>query len=264
MKTTFRIALAVLCSAVILTGCHKDDLLTFSKSPDVYFLSNATTYADSTNISFAFIGGNVAEYDTSVLVMITGSPVARDRYAAVAVSDESTAQANVHYKNLSTSVLIPANQLTGKVTFTAIRTEDMQTNNYMLKILLQQSEDFTTDIRTMVVNNATGKTTNVVEYRFFITDILTKPLRWSDGFFGPFTRKKFQLICEVNQVPPSFINGEPWNGVVINPNQGKVYAMQTQIWLNDYNATHQIPYLDEDNSKMAMDQSIQDLFPVIN
>jgi len=245
------------CSILLLTvavfqACNYDSLQLFDKNPDVYFDIN-NEQPDSVFVKFAYKPGGITESIDTIFVKASGRLADYDRQFSVKVDPTSTAVQGVHYEILSTT--IPAGKPAGYVLLRVLRdpslSEEGGADAAILKLSLQPNEEFGTDIKTTMVNN---KETSVLDFKVYITDKLVKPLRWMDDWFGKYSKAKFLLICEVNNFPPAFLDGQTIEGMTPwTVGDYAAIAQLTQIYLNNQDPPI---YDDENNEFMTMGPNV--------
>ena len=237
------------CSVLLLTvavfnACNYDSLQLFDRNPDVYF-DITKNKSDSTIVKFAFLPGGQTEVIDTIFVKVSGRLADRDRQFSVKVDPTSTAVQGVHYEILSTT--IPAGKPASYILLRVLRdpslSEDDGADEVVLKLSLQANEEFGTDIKTTTIDN---KEKSMLDFKVYITDKLVKPFRWMDDWFGKYSKAKFLLICEVNNFPPAFLDGQTIEGMTPwTVGDYAAIAQLTQIYLNNQDP----PIYDDDNNE---------------
>jgi hypothetical protein len=91
---------------------------------------------------------------------------------------------------------------------------------------------------------------NFINYRWFINDIIKKPTRWLDFYLGTFSRKKLNLMVEVLNVDPQYMDTN------ISIAETLAYGKFMQRYLNEQKAAGNL-ILDEDGQPMNMGSAAQ-------
>ena len=265
-----KIIINILISLPVLTvfyACNTDELMYYSKQPDVYFtdLNNPLSrIKDTTKLSFFYISGT--EIVAKVPISVTGTPADYDREVLVEPDPAlTTAIAGQHYELLP--AVIPAGKVMDSILVRIFRTPELSINGEVLRLalVLKPNSEFGIDFRTALDNNTKKEERSLIEYNIFISDVMSEPIWWKprgfpptvpSPFFGDYSNKKFRLICDVNGCPPAFFSlGFEWNGLIIGDGvQGGpvnnsmqiliLLAKRTQIYLNAEEAAGRTVYED--------------------
>ncbi len=273
MKKYIYHSLLLALAALAVQACNYDKLMTFTadQQSDVYFTwlddDKLKGEKDSTDVAFFNLSGS--EYLMNIPVSVTGTFADVDRYATFAVDTGTTAEEGKHYEFPEDRITIPAGKAGGTFTIRIIRDTSLSTTEQIMRlnVKLVPSADFGTNYQSKL-NLTTKKSKPVIQYRMTISDMLKIPSYWSgrpggpavSDFFGTYSTKKFLLICEVNQFPPAFLDGQEWNndGTKVQLNSRNAYptlqasARKTQIYLNQEEAAGRTVYEDDGTTKMEM------------
>ncbi len=165
----FNLALICLCWAG-LQACHTDYMEYDTDLKDgIYFAS------DSLNFQFGMGKGEDFNYD--VVVNILGTPKEYDRGISMElVEDGTTAKKGLHYE-LPESLIIPANQTSGKISFVLHRYLDpgLAKEAVVIKMRLKENENF-----RLVMGD---------ECKFEFSDTeMPQPRWWDARYLGPYTQ----------------------------------------------------------------------------
>jgi hypothetical protein len=125
----------------------------------------------------------------------------------------------------------------------------MQAKDFTLNFDLQENSQFITLMNNKVINTA-GKKMSFVNYRWFVNDIIKKPGRWLDTYFGTFSRKKLFLMVEVLGADPGKMDTS------ISIAESLAYGKFMQRYLNDQRIAGNT-ILEDDGSIMIMGPSVQ-------
>ena len=276
MKKYINHSLLCLFTVIAFNACNYDSLMLFNEKPSVYYSLLVDVYTtgednrtnDSINVKFFYTLENVVL--VNIPVSITGPLSNVDRYAAFEVNAEaSTAVEGTHYEFLANRITTPANSTGGTLTVRIIRSPDLQVDGKTLKLAVKlvPNEHFNTDYNRKLLSTTTGKSKQIIEFPIYVSDIITVPKHWNGGaptdvyIFGPFSVKKCLLVCEVNNIPPSFLDGEPLvdvNGEIRQITTANVmgitqtFAKWTQIYLNQQKALGNTIYEADGVTEMKM------------
>jgi hypothetical protein len=170
----------------------------------------------------------VDEFIAKTPIIATGKQADVDRPVLVVVDPRSTAVEGVHFEMRPT--IIPAGKSKDSVFVRLIR-ENLKVVEKELILILKilPNEEFNTDLVDVRVYNNGER--SMYEYKIYVSDILAKPLRWNDNYYGDFSVKKFELICEVNSFPPAYMDGVPFDGRTISPADAQPIALRTYLHL---------------------------------
>lgn len=254
MKKIFN-NITILFALILFNACDYDTLMRYEKNPDVYFtdLADASTYNDSSLVKFVFMDVNATETHVNISVTVTGKLSNTDRQVAVIADPQSTAKAGVHYEFPST-ITIPAGSARASMSVRIIRSPDLNIDKkeLLLVLSLQANDEFGVDFQTAL---RSGKNRSLVQYKIYISDILIKPLRWLDAYYGTYSDKKFLLICEVNNIVPAFMDGQEVNGKTFGTSNMFAIARVSKIYLEQQRLagnTIYEDYLDENGDPVPM------------
>lgn len=248
----FIIAAGVLTMTFV--SCEKD-IMTYAGKSNIYFYdagkagNSVNPNTDSLNLSFSLVANT--DSVQKLIVAINGAPSESDREYDLRVDEAaSTAIAGVHYEILDKFLAISKGKVRDTVNIRFLRTKDIQTTTVKLFVDLVANENFSTEMKEKVVNTTTGKTMSFLKYRFFVNDIVKKPARWLDAYFGTFTRKKLFLICEVFEITPSYMD------TAISVGELTAYGRVMQRYLNQQKLQGKTVF-EDDGTEMTMGTSSQ-------
>jgi hypothetical protein len=246
----------LIAPVVIALGfsCEKP-LNTYEGKDSVYFNESRRFPAfsgevlkDSSVISFSLV--KAQDSLVNMIITTTGAKSTEDRPYKLVVNAASTAKEGVHYEILDKSFTIRKNKLMDTVRIKFLRKTDMQTANMLLSFDLLANESFDTEMKDKVINTTTGKKTSFVNYRWFVNDIIKKPGRWLDSYFGPFTRKKLLLMTTILNIEPAYLD------ISVSPGESLAYGKYMFRYLNEQKLAGNI-ILEDDGSVMVMGSGVQ-------
>ena len=138
-----------------------------------------------------------------IKVMITGEEKDYPRPFKVVVNpDSTTAREGIDFHMLADEYVVGANSSYAYIPVLLYRQPEMKTDTVTLGLKLEANGYFSL---TFDEFNKMDKFTNgnvvydsfdATMHNILITDIMPKPVQWSDGEFGTFTQKKLNLICQ--------------------------------------------------------------------
>lgn len=249
--------LFIAATALLLFACKKSTIPTYSGMEAIYFSNPVDTASiyDSTKITFAY--DLSARKDTTIRLRVysTGQVKDYDREFKLSIIDSLTnAKEGVNYSLLTNKLVIKAGTAFSYVYFKLNRTPEMVSKTYVINLLLEPNENFTTDYNWDWYNLNLKRGESLLRYTITFDDIFSQPKNWNPDNFGTFNRTKFNMVNDFFEI----IIAE-WNlqggGTYLATVWG-VYAKVFQRYLNDEKAAGRTIY-DEDGSEMAMGKSAQ-------
>jgi hypothetical protein len=239
-----------------LFSCEKE-LHKYEGKPTVYFNETARPLAyssevlkDSTVISFSLTKGTTVDSLVHMVIATIGNTVDNDRPYKIVPNSSSTAIEGKHYEIINKDFSINKNQLRDTIWLRFMRTPDMKDQNFLLSFDLIENENFPVDMQYKITNQTTSQRLNFINYRWFINDIIKKPTRWLDFYLGTFSRKKLNLMVEVLNVDPQYMDTN------ISIAETLAYGKFMQRYLNEQKAAGNL-ILDEDGQPMNMGSAAQ-------
>jgi len=236
-----------------LLSCQKE-LHKYEGKPAIYFneAGRLTAFGgevlrDSTVMSFSL--AKAQDSIVNMVITTTGAKQDIDRPYKLVINANSDAVVENHYEILNKSFFIKKNQLSDTVKIKFFRKVDMQAKTFLLSFDLLENENFSTEMKYRVLA-ATKKKNSLINYRWYINDIIKKPGRWLDGYFGIFTRKKLLLMAEVLGIEPAYLDAS------VSIPETIAYGKFMQRYLNEQRAAGNIIY-EENGSEMVMGSAVQ-------
>jgi len=237
-------------------ACQKD-LETYNGITGIYFTpaidGRNSIGIDSTIISFAYAKPATKDSIMKLVVRISGEPTNVARTFKLSILPTSTAIPGQHYEMMNPEFIIPANKVADTLKIKLKRTTDMLTESLILRLKLEDNENFNTPMQDRVINTATGKKLSFTTHAIWVNDLIKKPRAWIDGYLGSFSRKKLFLLAEVAEIK----NIGDLDDLTLTPLSKTVYyGTFMQRYLNEMKATGKTIY--EDNgSEMIMGPAVQ-------
>ncbi|KKO90096.1 hypothetical protein AAW12_16255 [Sphingobacterium sp. Ag1] len=255
MKNIYYLFLA--CATITcLFSCEKE-LQKYEGKPTVYFNETARPLAyssevlkDSTVISFSLTKGTTVDSLVHMVIATIGGAVDYDRPYKIVSNSSSTAIESKHYELITKDFSIKKNQLRDTIWLRFLRTPDMKDQTFLLSFDLLENENFSVDMQFKTTNQTTGQKLNFINYRWFINDITKRPARWLDFYLGTFSRTKLNLMVEILNVDPQYMDTN------ISIAETLAYGKFMQRYLNEQKAAGNL-ILDEDGQPMNMGSATQ-------
>ena len=248
--------LLALAAITCLSSCEKE-LHKYEGKPTIYFNETARPLAyssevlkDSTLISFSLTKEAIVDSLVHMVIATIGNVADNDPPYKIVPNASSTAIEGKHYKIINKDFSIKKNQLRDTIWLRFMRTPDMKDQNFLLSFDLLENDNFSVDMQYKITNQTTGQRLNFINYRWFINDIIKKPTRWQDFYLGTFSRKKLNLMVEVLNVDPQYMDTN------ISIAEVSAYGKFMQRYLNEQKAAGNL-ILDEDGQPMSMGTAAQ-------
>src|SRR5699024_8750849 len=185
---------------LLQNSCKKDTRLLFDKEAHVYFgqkiEGSSLIGSDSINYSFAFSTEDITQDTIYVQCRIMGLPADRDRNINIVADENNDAVQGYHYKILSS--VIPAGKYDNEIPIVVYRQQGLQDSVVSAILRIEDSEDFKAGYNDVgavgpVYRNKYPRR----EFKFTITDRLTKPANWDSSWqsvFGEYSEVKIRFI----------------------------------------------------------------------
>jgi len=204
----------IFLSLVGLSSCSQEEIKTYKDTDNIYFsravfpLFSTDPVIDSTGFSFGLENPSVKEKVYKLVVRVQGTVSTVDRKIKVTVDPSSTAILGTHFA-LPENIVLHAGKQVDTIPVTVRRTADMKTKKFTLVLNLEENEFFSTKMQSKVINVITKKTISYIRFKLTVEDQVTQPKGWVAGFFGPFSVKKFFLMCDLMNLDPAIFNMSP-------------------------------------------------------
>ncbi|WP_298711773.1 DUF4843 domain-containing protein [Chitinophaga sp.] len=197
--------LSILTGALLLGSCQKSEVPFYDGPSSVYFdvyreVNPGTEYlADTSIVSFGF-APKLNDSTITLRIRTQGDTTNAPRRIDFRVVDTAANAARAEQYQLPASVEIPAGKNFALLNVIVRKTPDMQEKNFTLTLELMPNDKFQTPVKDAYVS-ARGRNVNIKSHVLVLNDIISRPRYWMDPLFGPFSRKKLLLICEVLDLP---------------------------------------------------------------
>lgn len=204
----------------LLSACQQD-LDTYSGVDYIYFEGTA----DSTFFSYAYIDGKVQADSMWIWVRMSGQVTDYDREIKIKVA-ETNGQAGVDYVALPESYTLTAGHTFVAALVVLLRPEALKQEERYLILELEENADFKLMWPSQPVNKTSDKRYSKIRYKIAYSEILnTPPKGWYDTYFGAFSMKKLDKMCqELNMTRVMF------NDVIyVNPRKEYIATKMVKI-----------------------------------
>lgn len=239
----------------LTASCQRSEIPLYSGSMGIYFevykevVPGIFWRADTSIVTFAY---HPAKLDSifPLAVKVKGDTVGKDRLFLIKIIDTAAdaARAGIHYEALPATVTVPAGKALTYIPVKLLKHPDMQLQAFAICIELQENESFKTDLPQLYVPES-KKFISAVRHTILVDDALAKPKYWVDGYLGPYSRKKYTLLCQVLDIPVVTLNNSTPIGTV------RYYGNFMKTWLNDEATAGRIVY-EMDGSVMKMGDAL--------
>lgn len=222
--------------AGLFVACQQD-LDTYSGENFIYF--DATS--DSTFFSYAYVDGDVKSDSMWVWVRMSGMVSDKDREFKMKIA-ETNAEPGIDFTPLSDTLQIPAGNTFSAVLVELLRPEHLKTEERYIVLELQENENFKLKYPNQLVNSTSDKTYSKIRYKIVFSEIVdTPPAGWNETYFGNFSVKKLDIMCEALNMSRILFNDVTY----VNPRREYIATKMVKL-LNE------TPEYEEDGSLMQM------------
>lgn len=248
MKTTKYVILGLLA---LIFGACENDKNTFSDTPSIYIGGDSEQEAKADSVLFSFKKSDAATqaYDLNIEVYATGVVSDRARTFALEVVDSLT---NVSSEDYTIGKLeIPANAYYATVPVTVKRQIaglDLSKENARLTLRVKANENFEA--------GALEK----AEFKLVWCDYLIQPAWWNlfSYYGGPFSQARYQFILDYYGDVNLYEMGVAAEGASYADDYNILFAFIAELMesLNEYNETHDEPYLNDNGEPLQFGQGL--------
>ncbi|MGJ1420274.1 DUF4843 domain-containing protein [Sphingobacterium spiritivorum] len=210
---------------VLLFSCKEDRLEIFDQQvsgSSIYFPEVYNTALDRKKDfifeqSFGYMPDTVSVFIKKINVLATGPIMDVDRVFRISSSPESTLISGTHYNIDTDKLIIPAGKNTGSVNITLKRTADMKQQQLSTTLMLEENENFNTNIKYRFAPNQNFKV-SLLKYTIKIDDILNAPYAWAvapykpmlEDYLGTYSKTKLQLLLDLFDIEPKYFIDEKY------------------------------------------------------
>ncbi|MGY5252562.1 DUF4843 domain-containing protein [Sphingobacterium spiritivorum] len=210
---------------VLLISCKEDPLQTFNQEvsgssiyfPEIYntALERKTDFVFEQ--SFGYMPDTVNVFFKKIDVLATGPIMDVDRIFKISSNPESSLQPGIHYNIEEDKLIIPAGKNKGSLNIILKRTADMKQQQLSTTLMLEENENFNTNIKYRFAPNQNFKV-SLLKYTIKIDDILNAPYAWSvapyksllENYLGTYSKRKLQLLLDLFAVDPKYFIDEKY------------------------------------------------------
>lgn len=252
------IPIYILLAIVFLSSCKEEGLMTYDvkeSGSSLYFTEKIDRKSKDTLMKVISLGRTADELKDSVItipVSISGPAMSFDRPINIEIPDTASMKLGVHFDYV-TPPMIRADRVTDLITLVLHRTPDLKQERVYLKLDLKANEHFNPQIPIKINSNIKQ---DITSYSLSYDDMFPVPHLWTTfpnktafiGYFGPYSKRKVELILEVLQLDPELLYNPltpPAVAQLIN------WSSYMKYWLNNQKANGNTQY-DENNKEIEM------------
>ena len=151
---------------------------------------------------------------------------------------------NEDYAPLEERYVITAGERDGFVEFTGFRQAKMLDSTYYVTLQLMENEYFSLPMdvwRPLENKDYTKEIQNVVRHVVGLSDEVFMPKAWTVNYFGPYSKKKVKLLCEMFGLKMADFD----NVIEMDMERQRTYAQGLDKYLKEMEAKGQTVYEDE-------------------
>lgn len=255
------IYLVALIPLLTFQACKEDTLNTYLDSDggnNIYFYdkfmkNNSDIFMKAISLGLAPV--SVTDSVIGIVVQTTGAPMDYHRKVNIQLADTSTMLLGTHFDFVEEPI-VRAGMVRDTIKLKLHRTADLLTKRVYLNLKLVPNENFNTEIG-IKVNNKIEQ--DILSYEFYLDDLFPVPYLWTTfagkntviAFWGPYSRKKVELMLEILKADPSvFYDSKKTIGVGTLVN----WASYMKFWLNKEKSEGRI-YYDDEKKEITMGNS---------
>lgn len=255
-----------LLAAAILFGC-KAEMMDYEGKPGVYFAnqqpfisgtgdSTSWPYTPVTEIPFITTTSN--DSLVKLRVKLLGNLVNKDRmFKMVVVDSGTTAKEGVDYDLPAQNYVMKANTAYADVFVHVYRASSLKDTMRKVMFTLVETPDFKLPIDTWYPApgqygyspkpGAPVQDISVIRHTILLSDVITnQPTGWFGGFYGDFSKKKYQFLAELFN-----LTWDDFSREKMDTNRARALAQKAKYYLEELEAEGN-PVLEEDGTPMKM------------
>ena len=166
----------------------------------------------------------------------------------------TTATVGEDYSPLEKQYVISAGERDGYVEFIGFRQEKMLDSTYYVTLQLMENEYFSLPMdiwRPLELKDYTRENQNVIRHVVGLTDEVFEPKAWTTNYFGPYSKKKMKLLCEMFGLQMADFD----NVTEMDMERQRVYAQGLDKYLKEMDAKGETVYedrVDKDGNPVKM------------
>ena len=261
---------------LLASACSYDTLPTYEDVDRVFFkwAKLKDTFTEQVEGSSDLIKVNLGydnpvKSDSTVLVDVSmiGHVAGQDRLiSAELIEDTSTAVVGLDIEILPS--FIPAGKVEGKLAVKIINSEKLTDTTLLARIRLVPNEYFHTDYTMAYTSTGSiSKEKTGLEYNIYFDAKVEMPSLWADQsagrilttYFGPYSNKKLQVICDVCGFTVEYFTHDPntekaWDVVEARFSREIAWGIISQVnrYLTQYRNENGEPLRDENGEVISM------------
>ena len=206
--------------------------------------------ADSTLVSFIYINTDVDTVQVRVQVM-GNIPEDQPRYVDVKVKAEN-ATVGTDYEAIENRYTIEGGNIFCTIPVVLKRPADQTIKAVEIELMENEYFSLPMDIwRPLELKDYTRENQNVIRHVVGLTDEVFEPKAWTTNYFGPYSKKKMKLLCEMFGLQMADFD----NVTEMDMERQRVYAQGLDKYLKEMDAKGETVYedrVDKDGNPVKM------------
>lgn len=216
-------------------------------SEDAIYMNETS---DTTRFSFTWVEGETQTRDIHIRAI--GRVYDYDRTVNLKITPKNAVE-GVDFEPLAGQYVIKAGETELIVPVVMIRTEALRTEEKVIDMELLPNEHFTTLYEYGSGDEITWVTSNRLRQTLIFSEFMTQaPSQWNPYMLGPFSQKKFILICEVMGIERGLFLDANYMGYRIS-----YIGKYMKKYLADEKAAGRMVYEEDGVTEMVMGQYAQ-------
>lgn len=265
MKNSWSLCLFIL-AGVYLFGC-KAEMMDYEGKPGVYFANqqpfvggggDSTSWPYSPVTEVPFITTTSNDSIVELKVKLLGNYVNKDRtFKVVLVDSGTTALAGTDYEFDQQEYTLKANTASSIVPVKVYRTPSLKDTTRTIMFTLVETPDFTLPIDIWYPApgqygyspkpGAPVQDVSAIRHTILISDVITnQPTGWFGGFYGDFSKEKYQFLAEYFD-----LTWDDFSREKMDNNRARAFAQKAKYRLEELEAAG-TPVLEADDTPMKM------------
>lgn len=193
----------ILLLGICLAGCKESLPDNFGAIEGIYFNNQQSNATIVDSVARTFIYEDADELDVPVRVQLVGRTSPQPRPVDIRVSSDDAVLGTDY--TLGSEAVLPAGSTSFDYVVTLRRTDILKQHSKTILLELHANEHFIIPFTYQAQSG--GDTTSVVTFKINFSDQFTAPpAGWIEMFIGEFSQQKFELICDVMEIPRSDFN----------------------------------------------------------
>jgi hypothetical protein len=203
--------------AVGTVACDYDELMEWEGGTDIYFTNMANSHIsarsnDVIEVKFYYLHPNTTEVLVPLLITTTGPFKNFARDVSIRVLSANL-EPGKHYDIVKSSI---GEGVVTDTIWIRLKRSDLEARDRVEQMIVEliRNDNFTTNY-VYTQDGVNERPRLLLQYPILVSDIVVEPEYWRNEFFNRFSKEKFALVVEINDIPRGFLNGEEYNGVVL-------------------------------------------------